>query len=99
MNETPQQPNASEPRQWYMPPNPPQPPYPPQQAYGQPWPQQPPQVVVQQNNAGPRRAVTRRPMGIIEGTFHWTMIICTAGLWLPVYLARRRSLKTVTKFR
>ena len=69
--------------------------YPPQQQ----WQPQQPQVYVQQVSQGPRSAVTRRPMSITEGTFHAFMMLMTCGLWTPVYLARRRSLKMVTKFR
>lgn len=39
---------------------------------------------------------TRRKMGWILITFHWVMILCTIGLWTPVYLAARRRRVTVT---
>jgi hypothetical protein len=39
---------------------------------------------------------TRRKTGWIALTFHWTMIICTCGLWYPIYASRRRSRVTVT---
>ena len=39
---------------------------------------------------------TRRKMGFILLAFHWTMMICTAGLWTPVYLSARRRRVTVT---
>jgi hypothetical protein len=39
---------------------------------------------------------TRRKMGWILIAFHWTMILCTVGLWTPVYLAARRRRVTVT---
>lgn len=39
---------------------------------------------------------TRRKMGWIAIAFHWTMMICTIGLWTPVYLAARRRRLTVT---
>jgi hypothetical protein len=39
---------------------------------------------------------TRRKTGWIALTFHWTMIICTLGLWYPIYASRRRSRVTVT---
>lgn len=86
----PQQPQQAPPPGW----QPRQPQYP-----QQPPPYPPPQVFVQQVNQGPRSAVTRRPMSIAEGIFHAFMIVMTCGLWIPVYLARRRSLKTVTRFR
>lgn len=39
---------------------------------------------------------TRRKTGWIALTIHWTLIICTCGLWSPVYASRRRSRVTVT---
>lgn len=39
---------------------------------------------------------TRRKTGWIALTFHWTMIVCTGGLWYFVYASRRRSRVTVT---
>ncbi|MGW2170402.1 hypothetical protein ACWC1C_07700 [Streptomyces sp. NPDC001705] len=39
---------------------------------------------------------SRRRMGWIAMGFHWTMIVCTVGLWTPVYLAARRRRVTVT---
>ena len=39
---------------------------------------------------------TRRKMGWVAIGFHWTMLICTVGLWTPVYLAARRRRVTVT---
>lgn len=38
----------------------------------------------------------RRKMGWITLGFHWTMLLCTLGLWTPVYLAARRRRVTVT---
>ena len=43
------------------------------------------------------RAV-RQHMGATEGILHWTMIICTVGLWYPVYRHRRNALNRTTKF-
>ena len=40
--------------------------------------------------------VTRRKMGHIALTVHWTLIVCTAGLWTPFFLAARRRRTTVT---
>lgn len=48
---------------------------------------------------GPRRAVSRQRMPIALSLFHWTMMLCTAGLWTPVYLSARRKRKTVTTYR
>ncbi|GHF74012.1 hypothetical protein [Streptomyces thermodiastaticus] len=39
---------------------------------------------------------TRRKMGWLLIGFHWTMMVCTVGLWTPVYLAARRRRVTVT---
>jgi cytochrome b561 len=36
-------------------------------------------------------------MGWIAITFHWTMIVCTVGLWTPIYLAARRRRVTITQ--
>lgn len=76
---------------------------PPQWQQGQPqypqqWQQPPVQVNVQQNNLGPRRAVTQGKLGAGEELFHWCMIICTCGLWYPVYASRKRSKRSVTRF-
>lgn len=40
---------------------------------------------------------TRQKMGWIAITFHWTMIVCTVGLWTPIYLAARRRRVTITQ--
>jgi hypothetical protein len=64
--------------------------------YGQP---APVQVNVTQNANGPRRAVTQGKLGYGETMFHWCMIICSAGLWYPVYASRKRSKRSVTKYR
>lgn len=42
------------------------------------------------------RIKTRRKMGWIAITFHWTMMLMTVGLWTPVYLSARRRRLTVT---
>lgn len=42
------------------------------------------------------RMVTRQPMPIHVALFHWFMIFGTAGLWIPVYLAAKRSRKQIT---
>jgi hypothetical protein len=47
----------------------------------------------------PSRAVSRRKMGWIALTFHWTMMFCTLGLWTPVFLLALRGRKTVTHYR
>lgn len=76
--------------------------------YGQPqhpaqpgyWQQPPPvQVNVQQNAYGPSKAITQGNLGCIEETVHWTLIVCTCGLWIPVYISRKRSKRSVTRFR
>jgi hypothetical protein len=71
----------------------------PQPPYGHYPPPQPVQVNVQQNAYGPRKAVTQGKLGYAEEAFHWLMIIGTCGLWLPVYLSRKRSKRSVTTFR
>lgn len=38
---------------------------------------------------------SRRKMGWLLIGFHWTMLVCTLGLWTPVYLAARRRRVTV----
>lgn len=40
---------------------------------------------------------TRQKMGWIAIAFHWFMMICTIGLWTPVYLAARRRRVTITR--
>ena len=45
----------------------------------------------------PRTTVAYRRMGWIAGTFHFTMMVCTMGLWTPVYLMARRGRRTVTR--
>jgi hypothetical protein len=47
--------------------------------------------------AGPRSYVTQGQMGFGQSLFHWTMIVFTCGLWLPVYLSKRRKLRSVTR--
>jgi hypothetical protein len=47
----------------------------------------------------PNKIVSRRKMGFILHAFHWTMIVCTLGLWTPVYLSGLRKRKTVTRYR
>jgi hypothetical protein len=39
---------------------------------------------------------SRQRMGYISLAFHWTMILCTLGLWYPIYASRRRARSTVT---
>lgn len=56
----------------------------------------PPPQVVYLPPPRPHRVVTTRPMGAGAEVFHWTMILCTGGLWVPVYLAAKRARKTIT---
>lgn len=79
-----QQPPAGPPQNWQYG----QQPYPP-----------PVQVNVTQNAYGPSKAITQGNLGCLEEAFHWTMIICTCGLWIPVYISRKRSRRSVTTFR
>jgi len=47
-----------------------------------------------------RRAVTRRHhMSKGEKIAHSVLIVCTLGLWFPVYWIRKRSLPDVTEYR
>lgn len=50
---------------------------------------------------GPREAVTVTGMGHWEKLLHGTLIVCTGGLWLPVYLVRnsRAKRRSVTRYR
>lgn len=37
-------------------------------------------------------------MGFVEKTFHLCMIICTVGMWAPIYIRRKRQLERTTIF-
>jgi hypothetical protein len=39
----------------------------------------------------PAVARTRSGMSVAEGTFHGLMIVCTMGLWYPIYRARKHQ--------
>nr|WTB07408.1 hypothetical protein OG546_26225 [Streptomyces antimycoticus] len=39
---------------------------------------------------------TRRKMGWFALAVHWTLIVCTCGLWTPMFLAARRRRVAVT---
>lgn len=95
MSQDPRQPRPNQPYPYQG--QPPQ--YPYQQQYPPAYQQRP--VVMQQNVAigGPRRAISRNRMSFGVEIFHWTMIICTCGLWTPVYLSGKRKRKTVTTYR
>lgn len=69
--------------------------YPPPQYVPQP------QIQIHNINAqgGSRRSVSRNRMSFGVEIFHWTMILCTGGLWIPVYLSGKRKRKTVTTYR
>lgn len=45
------------------------------------------------------RILSRQRLGYGSLAFHWTMIICTCGLWYPVYASKRRARSTVTRIR
>lgn len=49
----------------------------------------------------PRESVTMTGLGGGWAFFHWTMIICTCGLWYPVYAAHKHHAgrKSVTTYR
>jgi hypothetical protein len=42
------------------------------------------------------KIVSRNRMGYFSLMFHWFMILCTCGLWYPIYASIRRSRSTVT---
>lgn len=39
---------------------------------------------------------SRQRMGYISLAIHWTLILCTCGLWYPIYASRRRARSAVT---
>jgi hypothetical protein len=47
--------------------------------------------------AQPRKVVSTRKMGFVGHGIHIFMCMITMGLWIPVYLSRLRSRKTVTR--
>lgn len=42
------------------------------------------------------KILTRQKMGAGAIAFHWTMMVFTCGIWVPVYLSARRKLSSVT---
>ncbi len=44
----------------------------------------------------PQKITSKRGMSVIEGAFHAFMIIRTAGLWYPVYRARKHAVDRTT---
>ena len=42
-------------------------------------------------SAAPRMTHTTHGVGMAGKLFHWTMILCTAGLWYPVYHKAKRT--------
>lgn len=92
MPQDPRQPRPNQPQYQGQPQQ-----YPYQQQYPPP-PQYAPQPQYQPPQQ-PRRAVSRNRMSFGVEIFHWTMIICTCGLWTPIYLSGKRKRKTVTSYR
>ena len=43
-----------------------------------------------------RKVVSKHGMSVAEGTVHWFMIVCTCGLWWPVYRARKHAADRTT---
>ena len=43
-----------------------------------------------------RKIVSKSGMGAGEGAFHAFMIICTCGLWYPVYRMRKHAADRTT---
>lgn len=39
---------------------------------------------------------SRSGMSVLEGAFHALMIMCTMGLWYPVYRARKHAVDRTT---
>lgn len=39
--------------------------------------------------------VGRREMSAMAKLFHWTMILMTVGMWLPVYWVAKKSTRNV----
>jgi hypothetical protein len=68
-----------------------QPPYPGPQPY--------PLVQVTQQAVFPGRAVTRRPLGVMETCFHLGMTVMTCGMWGVVWWSRVRMRRSYTTFR
>lgn len=46
---------------------------------------------------GPQGYITQGQMGYGQLLFHWTMIVCTCGLWWFVYRSKKRKLRSVTR--
>jgi len=44
----------------------------------------------------PEKIKSKRGMSVIEGAFHALMIVCTCGLWYPVYRARKHAADRTT---
>ena len=44
----------------------------------------------------PRRITVRQPLSATESAFHLIMTLSTAGLWWPIWQARKRSRRIVT---
>jgi cbb3-type cytochrome oxidase subunit 3 len=42
------------------------------------------------------KITSRRGMSVAEGAFHAFMIICTCGVWYPVYRARKHQADRTT---
>jgi hypothetical protein len=40
---------------------------------------------------------SKHGMSAVEGMFHWTMIVCTVGIWYPVYRARKHAADRTTR--
>ena len=44
----------------------------------------------------PATIKSKHGMSLAEGAVHFFMIMCTAGLWYPVYRARKHSVDRTT---
>jgi hypothetical protein len=43
------------------------------------------------------KTVVEQPMSLSAEIMHMVMILCSGGLWLPVYLAAKRRHRTVVR--
>jgi hypothetical protein len=46
-----------------------------------------------------QRAVTQGRLGYGQAIFHWTMVVCTAGLWYPILASAKRMKRSVTTWK
>jgi len=44
------------------------------------------------------KAVSQGQFSYAGTLFHWTMIVCTCGIWYPIYASAKRKRRTVTRY-